>query len=58
MWIAIIVLSLVLGAILFKYVWGTPGANPFAGDTREPLKPMVFDRKLKNKVLKQGQIKI
>ncbi len=58
MWIAVVVISLVLVAILFKYVLGTPGTNPFAIDTREPLKPMVFDRKLKNKVLKQGQLKI
>ncbi|KAF4115914.1 all-trans-retinol 13,14-reductase [Onychostoma macrolepis] len=54
MWIAVIVISLALVAILYKYVLGTPGRNPFAIDTREPLKPMVFDRKLKNKVLKQG----
>ncbi|XP_016404987.1 putative all-trans-retinol 13,14-reductase [Sinocyclocheilus rhinocerous] len=54
MWIAVVVISLVLVAILFKYVLGTSGPNPFAIDTREPLKTMVFDRKLKNKVLKQG----
>lgn len=54
MWIAVVVISLALVAILFKCVLGTPGTNPFAIDTREPLKPMVFDRKLKNKVLKQG----
>lgn len=54
MWIAVVVISLALVAILFKCVLGTPGTNPFTIDTREPLKPMVFDRKLKNKVLKQG----
>lgn len=54
MWIAVVVILLALVAILFKYVLGTSGKNPFAIDTREPLKPMVFDRKLKNKVLKQG----
>uniref|UniRef100_A0A8C2KX23 All-trans-retinol 13,14-reductase n=2 Tax=Cyprinus carpio TaxID=7962 RepID=A0A8C2KX23_CYPCA len=54
MWIAVVVISLALVAIMIKYVLGTSGPNPFAIDTREPLKPMVFDRKLKNKVLKQG----
>lgn len=58
MWIAVVVISLALVAIMIKYVLGTSGPNPFAIDTREPLKPMVFDRKLKNKVLKQGQLKI
>uniref|UniRef100_A0A672RN64 All-trans-retinol 13,14-reductase n=1 Tax=Sinocyclocheilus grahami TaxID=75366 RepID=A0A672RN64_SINGR len=54
MWIAVVVISLALVAIMFKYVLGTPGPSPFAIDRREPLKPMVLDRKLKNKVLKQG----
>ncbi|XP_043091596.1 all-trans-retinol 13,14-reductase-like isoform X2 [Puntigrus tetrazona] len=54
MWIAIIAISLALVAILFKYVLGTAKTNPFAIDTREPLKPMVFDEKLKKKVLKKG----
>uniref|UniRef100_A0A673K2T1 All-trans-retinol 13,14-reductase n=1 Tax=Sinocyclocheilus rhinocerous TaxID=307959 RepID=A0A673K2T1_9TELE len=54
MWIAVVVISLALVAIMFKYVLGTPGPSPFAIDTREPLKPMMLDRKLKNKVLKQG----
>ncbi|XP_067274944.1 all-trans-retinol 13,14-reductase [Pseudorasbora parva] len=53
MWIAVVLISLALVAIVFKYLWGTPGPNPFGIDTREPLKPML-DRKLKNKVLKQG----
>ncbi len=45
MWIAVVVISLALVAILFKYVLGgTPGTNPFAIDTREPLKPMVYDK--------------
>lgn len=56
MWIAVVLISLALVAILYIYVVGTPGPNPFGIDTREPLKPMVFDRKLKNKVLKQGQL--
>lgn len=55
MWITVVLISLALVAILYKYVAGTAGPNPFGIDTREPLKPMVFDRKLKNKVLKQGQ---
>ncbi|TWW70285.1 putative all-trans-retinol 13,14-reductase [Takifugu flavidus] len=37
-----------------KYVFGSSGPNPFEKDTREPLKPMVHNRKEKNKVLKQG----
>lgn len=52
MWFAVLI-CLALVAFLYKYVVGS-GPNPFAIDTREPLKPMVFDRKLKNKVLKQG----
>lgn len=58
MWIAVGVISLALVAILFKYVLGSSGPNPFGIDTREPLKPMVLDRKLKNKVLKQGKVYI
>ncbi|XP_056117566.1 all-trans-retinol 13,14-reductase [Rhinichthys klamathensis goyatoka] len=54
MWIAVVLISLALVAIVFKYLLTTSGPNPFGIDTREPLKPMVFDRKLKNKVLKQG----
>ncbi|KAG1968459.1 all-trans-retinol 13,14-reductase [Pimephales promelas] len=54
MWIAVVLISLALVAIVFKYLLTTPEPNPFGIDTREPLKPMVFDRKLKNKVLKQG----
>ncbi|TRY59607.1 hypothetical protein DNTS_003890, partial [Danionella cerebrum] len=45
--------SVVLVAILLKYLTGN-GPNPFAIDTREAPKPIVFDRKQKNKVLKQG----
>jgi len=58
MWIAVVLISLALVAIVFKYLLTTPEPNPFGIDTREPLKPMVFDRKLKNKVLKQGQLQI
>ncbi|XP_077069321.1 all-trans-retinol 13,14-reductase [Siphateles boraxobius] len=54
MWIAVVLISLALVAIVFKYLLRASGPNPFGIDTREPLKPMVFDRKLKNKVLKQG----
>lgn len=53
MWFAVVAIFLALVAFLYRYVVGS-GPNPFAIDTREPLKPMVFDRKLKNKVLKQG----
>ncbi|XP_056309997.1 putative all-trans-retinol 13,14-reductase-like [Danio aesculapii] len=53
MWIAVVVISLALVVFLYRLVVGS-GPNPFAIDTREPLKPKVFDEKLKNKVLKQG----
>ncbi|XP_051995195.1 all-trans-retinol 13,14-reductase-like [Xyrauchen texanus] len=54
MWLAIVIISLAVLAIVFKFVWGTSGPNPFDIDTREALKPIVLDRKVKNKVLKQG----
>lgn len=57
MWLAVVVICLALVAVLVKYVLGT-GPNPFDIDTREPPKPIVFDRKLKNKVLKQGESEI
>lgn len=53
MWLAVVIICVALVAIIYKYVSGS-GPNPFDIDTREPLKPMVFDRKEKNKVLKQG----
>lgn len=53
MWLAVVLICVALVAIIYKYVSGS-GPNPFDIDTREPLKPMVFDRKEKNKVLKQG----
>lgn len=57
MWLAVVVICLALVAVLVKYVLGT-GPNPFDIDTREPPKPIEFDRKLKNKVLKQGESEI
>lgn len=42
---------------IYKYAFGSSGPNPFETDTREPLKKMVHDRKEKNKVLKQGELK-
>nr|XP_055047600.1 all-trans-retinol 13,14-reductase [Misgurnus anguillicaudatus] len=53
MWLAVVIICVALVAIIYKYVSGS-GPNPFDIDTREPLKPLVFDRKEKNKVLKQG----
>ncbi|KPP71684.1 putative all-trans-retinol 13,14-reductase [Scleropages formosus] len=41
-------------ALLFKYLIWDRGPNPLAVDTREPLKPLVTDKKEKNKILKQG----
>lgn len=44
-----------LVVLLLKYVFGGRGPDPFEKDTREPLKKKVFDKKEKNKVLKQGE---
>lgn len=50
-------ISVVLVVYIIKYVFGRAGPNPFEKDTRVPLKPMVLNRKEKNKVLKQGELK-
>ncbi|MEQ2232018.1 hypothetical protein ILYODFUR_006767, partial [Ilyodon furcidens] len=45
----------IVGVIfILKYVFGSSGPNPFEKDCREPLKKKVYDKKEKNKVLKQG----
>nr|XP_057905052.1 all-trans-retinol 13,14-reductase [Doryrhamphus excisus] len=54
MWFAVAFVCVALIALVLKYVFTAPGLNPFAVDSREPLKPMVLNRKEKNKVLKQG----
>uniref|UniRef100_A0A8C8JX28 All-trans-retinol 13,14-reductase n=1 Tax=Oncorhynchus tshawytscha TaxID=74940 RepID=A0A8C8JX28_ONCTS len=54
MWIIVAIICAALAAILYKYVFRTSGPNPFDIDTREPLKPLVTQKKEKNKVLKQG----
>lgn len=51
------VISVALVVFIIKYVFGSSGPNPFEKDTRVPLKPMVHNRKEKNKVLKQGELK-
>ncbi|XP_034046121.1 all-trans-retinol 13,14-reductase [Thalassophryne amazonica] len=53
MWIWIIICP-ALVFIFLKYVFFSSGPNPFQTDSREPLKKKVFDKKEKNKVLKQG----
>lgn len=40
---------------ILKYVFGGSEPNPFGKDCREPLKEKVYDKKEKNKVLKQGE---
>uniref|UniRef100_A0A1A7XQJ3 All-trans-retinol 13,14-reductase n=1 Tax=Iconisemion striatum TaxID=60296 RepID=A0A1A7XQJ3_9TELE len=50
--VAIIFIFLVV--FILKHVFGGSGPNPFEKDCREPLKKMVFDKKERNKVLKQG----
>ncbi|XP_066498154.1 all-trans-retinol 13,14-reductase [Hoplias malabaricus] len=54
MWIAVGLVFAALVLFLLKYAFGSSGPSPFDFDTREPLKPMVLERKQKNKVLKQG----
>ncbi|XP_027897821.1 all-trans-retinol 13,14-reductase-like [Xiphophorus couchianus] len=50
--VAFACVSLVI--FILKYVFGYSGPNPFEKDCREPLKEKVYDKKEKNKVLKQG----
>ncbi|XP_026884070.2 all-trans-retinol 13,14-reductase isoform X2 [Electrophorus electricus] len=54
MWLAAGFVCAVLVALFLKYVFSSSGLSPFDVDTREPLKPMVLDKKEKDKVLKQG----
>uniref|UniRef100_A0A3B4Z890 All-trans-retinol 13,14-reductase n=1 Tax=Stegastes partitus TaxID=144197 RepID=A0A3B4Z890_9TELE len=54
MWLIVPVILVALAIFVFKYVFSSPGPNPFETDTRGPLKKMVHDMKEKNKVLKQG----
>ncbi|XP_077475291.1 all-trans-retinol 13,14-reductase-like [Stigmatopora argus] len=54
MWLTVAIVGVSLLIYLIKYAFGSSGPNPFSLDTREPLKPMVHNRKEKNKVLKQG----
>uniref|UniRef100_A0A3Q1F9Z1 All-trans-retinol 13,14-reductase n=1 Tax=Acanthochromis polyacanthus TaxID=80966 RepID=A0A3Q1F9Z1_9TELE len=54
MWIIVPIILFAIVIFVLKYVFSSPGPNPFERDTREPLKKMVHDRKEKNKVLKQG----
>uniref|UniRef100_A0A3P9NUV7 All-trans-retinol 13,14-reductase n=1 Tax=Poecilia reticulata TaxID=8081 RepID=A0A3P9NUV7_POERE len=50
--VAFACVSLVI--FILKYVFGSSGPNPFEKDCREPLKEKVYDKKEKNKILKQG----
>uniref|UniRef100_A0A3Q0REV8 All-trans-retinol 13,14-reductase n=1 Tax=Amphilophus citrinellus TaxID=61819 RepID=A0A3Q0REV8_AMPCI len=52
--IAVGIICAALVILLLKYVFGGRGPNPFEKDSREPLKKRVYDKKEKNKVLKQG----
>ncbi|XP_029015716.1 all-trans-retinol 13,14-reductase isoform X2 [Betta splendens] len=54
MWFGVAVGTVALVIFIYKYVFSGSGPNPFEKDSREPLKKMVFDKKEKNKVLKQG----
>lgn len=50
------IISVALVVLVLKYVFGSSGPNPFEKDTRVPVKPIVHNRKEKNKVLKQGEL--
>ncbi|XP_030592016.1 all-trans-retinol 13,14-reductase [Archocentrus centrarchus] len=52
--IAVGIICAALVILLLKYVFGGRGPDPFEKDSREPLKKRVYDKKEKNKVLKQG----
>lgn len=56
MWLSVAIICAALVVFILKYVFSNPGPNPFETDTREPLKKMVYDKKEKNKVLKQGEL--
>ncbi|XP_055017174.1 all-trans-retinol 13,14-reductase-like [Boleophthalmus pectinirostris] len=53
MWISVAIFCAALLALILKYIFTTPGPNPFERDSREPVREIV-PRKEKNKVLKQG----
>uniref|UniRef100_A0A8C6UMI1 All-trans-retinol 13,14-reductase n=1 Tax=Neogobius melanostomus TaxID=47308 RepID=A0A8C6UMI1_9GOBI len=53
MWITVGIICAVLLALVLKYIFTTSGPNPFARDTREPVRE-ILTKKEKNKVLKQG----
>lgn len=57
MLLSVVIISVALVVFIVKYVCGGSGPNPFEKDTRAPLKQMVHNRKEKNKVLKQGELK-
>lgn len=57
MLLSVALISVCLLIFIYKYAFGSSGPNPFETDSREPLKKMIHDRKEKNKVLKQGELK-
>ncbi|MBN3287802.1 RETST reductase, partial [Polyodon spathula] len=54
MWLTALGLAVVLSVLLYKWLFGNRGSDPFALDTRQPPKPLVKSKAEKNKVLKQG----
>lgn len=56
--IAVGIICAAIVIFLLHYVFGGRGPDPFEKDTREPLKKRVYDKKEKNKVLKQGEWKV
>ncbi|XP_058862603.1 all-trans-retinol 13,14-reductase-like isoform X1 [Acipenser ruthenus] len=54
MWLTVLVIAVVLAVLLYKYIFGNAGSDPFALDTRQPPKPLVTINAERNKVLKQG----
>lgn len=56
MLLSVAIISFALVVLVIKYVFGSSGPDPFEKDTRVPMKPIVHNRKEKNKVLKQGEL--
>ena len=47
------VAAVVVGYLLVSWLRKPAARNPFATDSRQPLRPLVVDQKLRDKVLKQ-----
>ena len=56
---SIILVGIVLYCLVFYisllFSKGKPGKNPFYGDTRKAPQPVVHDKTIRDKVIKQGE---